>query len=172
MGRVIDRGEAEHLAARLRQEGKVLVFTNGCFDVLHRGHVDLLAAARKLGDVVAVGVNSDDSVRRLKGPDRPWMSEEDRAALVAALAAVDWVIVFPEDTPRELIEALHPRVLVKGGDYRREDVVGADRVESEGGSVIIVPLTPDRSSTALRHRVRSGPIPGAGRSVDTSSGGR
>jgi D-beta-D-heptose 7-phosphate kinase/D-beta-D-heptose 1-phosphate adenosyltransferase len=159
----MDRAEAERLAALLRREGKTLVFTNGCFDMLHRGHIDLLAAARRLGDVVAVGINSDASVGRLKGSDRPWMGEEDRAALLAALAAVDWVIVFPEDTPGELIRSLHPHVLVKGGDYRAEDVVGADCVTAEGGRVVIVPLTPDRSSTALRRR--------AGHSNDASSGG-
>ena len=165
MGRVIEREEAARLAADLRREGRTLVFTNGCFDMLHRGHVDLLAAARRLGDVLAVGINSDASVNRLKGADRPWMAEDDRAALLAAMAAVDWVIVFPEDTPRELIHELHPHVLVKGGDYRAEDVVGAESVVAEGGRVVIVPLTPNRSSTALRRRA------GAGRSVDTSSGG-
>ena len=164
MGRVIDRTEAMRLAAQLKQEGKTLVFTNGCFDMLHRGHVDLLAAARQLGDVLAVGINADASVARLKGPDRPWMGQEDRAALLAALAAVDWVIVFSEDTPTELIRELHPQVLVKGGDYRAEDVVGADTVTADGGRVVIVPLTPDRSSTSLRRRMSA--------SVDTSSGGR
>ena len=153
MGRVITREDAVRRAAEMQSAGKTLVFTNGCFDVLHRGHVDLLAAARRLGDALVVGLNSDASVRRLKGPDRPWMDEEDRAAVVAALEAVDFVVVFPEDTPRELIEELRPRVLVKGGDYRREDVVGAERVESDGGRVVIVPLTPGRSSTALRGRL-------------------
>lgn len=154
MGRVITREDAVRRAAELQRAGQTLVFTNGCFDVLHRGHVDLLAAARRLGDVLAVGINSDASVKRLKGPDRPWMGEDDRAVLVAALEAVDWVVIFPEDTPQELIEALRPQVLVKGGDYRREDIVGAERVESDGGRVVIVPLTPGRSSTALRERVQ------------------
>ena len=154
MGRVITREDAVRRAAEMQTAGKTVVFTNGCFDVLHRGHVDLLVAARRLGDVLVVGINSDASVRRLKGPDRPWMDEEDRATLVAAFEAVDFVVIFPEDTPRELIEALRPRVLVKGGDYKREDVVGAERVESDGGRVVIVPLTPGRSSSALRRRLQ------------------
>ena len=163
MGRVIERTEAQRLAAELKREGKTLVFTNGCFDMLHRGHVDLLAAARQLGDVLAVGINADASVARLKGADRPWMGEGDRAAILAALRAVDWVIVFSEDTPRELIRELHPQVLVKGGDYRAEDVVGADSVTAEGGRVVIVPLTPDRSSTGLRRRMGASADTGGGR---------
>jgi D-beta-D-heptose 7-phosphate kinase / D-beta-D-heptose 1-phosphate adenosyltransferase len=163
VGRVIDRAEAVRLAEDLRRQGKTLVFTNGCFDMLHRGHVDLLAAARRLGDALAVGLNADVSVARLKGPDRPWMGEDDRAAILAALSAVDWVILFSEDTPKDLIRGLHPQVLVKGGDYRAEDVVGADTVTADGGRVVIVPLTPDHSSTSLRRRM--------GAPADTSSGG-
>lgn len=181
MGRRVLRDEAIRICEEARRLGRAVVFTNGCFDVLHRGHVDLLAAARREGDLVVVGLNSDASVRRLKGPDRPWIPEEDRAAILAALAAVDLVVVFPEDTPRELVEALGPDVLVKGGDYREDEVVGGDVVRARGGRVVIAPLTPGRSSTDLRARMQAasaaapGEVPGGGKtgpgSVDTSSGG-
>lgn len=180
MGKVVEREEAERLCREARDRGMVVVFTNGCFDVLHRGHVDLLAAARALGDLLVVGVNSDDSVRRLKGPDRPWVSEEDRVAVLAALAAVDLVTLFSEDTPRELVERLRPHVLVKGGDYRPDEVIGRESVEASGGRVVIVPLTPGHSSTELQGRMNKSPAfpphpelprpPGAP-SVDTPSRG-
>jgi rfaE bifunctional protein nucleotidyltransferase chain/domain len=129
-----------------------LVFTNGVFDVLHRGHVEYLAAARGLGDLLVVGVNSDESVRRLKGPGRPVNPEEDRTFVLAGLAAVDCVTVFQEDTPRDLIAALLPDVLVKGGDYTRDSIVGADEVEAAGGRVVVAPLVPGRSTTAILQR--------------------
>jgi D-beta-D-heptose 7-phosphate kinase / D-beta-D-heptose 1-phosphate adenosyltransferase len=135
-----------------RPRSNTVVFTNGCFDVLHRGHVEYLQAARSLGDVLVLGLNSDDSVRRLKGPGRPVNPEEDRAVVLAALAAVDYVTVFAEDTPRELIGALLPDVLVKGGDYSRDTIVGADQVEAAGGRVVVAPLLPGRSTTAILQR--------------------
>ena len=133
-----------------------VVFTNGCFDILHRGHVEYLAAARELGDVLVVGLNSDDSVSRLKGPGRPINPVDDRAAVLAALTAVDAVTVFEEDTPRDLISALLPDVLVKGGDYRAEDIVGASEVRAAGGEVVVVPLVPGRSTTGIINRVSEG----------------
>ena len=138
---------------RARQTGAV-VFTNGVFDLLHRGHADLLATARAAGDYLIVGVNSDDSVRRLKGPGRPLNSAEDRAHVVAALAAVDAVVIFDEDTPLALITALTPDVLVKGGDYTESTIVGASEVRARGGQVIVVPLTPRQSTTGLLERAR------------------
>lgn len=131
-----------------------LVFTNGCFDVLHRGHAEYLQHARRLGDVLVVGLNADDSVRRLKGPGRPVNPEDDRAYLLASLAAVDVVTLFAEDTPRELIAALLPDVLVKGGDYRPEQVAGAEEVVAAGGTVVIAPLVPGRSTTSILQRGR------------------
>jgi rfaE bifunctional protein nucleotidyltransferase chain/domain len=125
------------------------VFTNGCFDVLHPGHVALLRAARNLGDLLVVGLNSDASVRRLKGPTRPYHTFADRAAVLAALEAVDFVIGFDEDTPLELIRRLTPKVLVKGGDYTRATIVGADWVESHGGTVQVFPLVGHHSTTAI-----------------------
>ncbi|HUG41162.1 MAG TPA: D-glycero-beta-D-manno-heptose 1-phosphate adenylyltransferase [Longimicrobiales bacterium] len=130
-----------------------LVFTNGCFDLLHRGHVEYLFAARALGDALVVGVNTDDSVRRLKGAGRPVVPVEDRMFVLAGLACVDAVTPFGEDTPRELIAALLPDVLVKGGDYRAEDVVGGREVRAAGGDIVILPFVEGRSTTALIERL-------------------
>jgi D-beta-D-heptose 7-phosphate kinase/D-beta-D-heptose 1-phosphate adenosyltransferase len=144
----------ELLAWRGRQQGTV-VFTNGVFDLLHPGHVEILEAARGLGDALVVGVNTDASARRLgKGPGRPVQPEDARARVVAGLAAVDRVILFDEDTPLSLIESLAPDVLVKGGDYTRETIVGADFVESRGGAVYAIPLLPGQSTTAIVERLR------------------
>ncbi|HEV2130307.1 MAG TPA: D-glycero-beta-D-manno-heptose 1-phosphate adenylyltransferase [Longimicrobiaceae bacterium] len=134
------------------REGTV-VFTNGCFDILHRGHVEYLSAARALGDLLIVGLNSDPSVRRLKGPSRPVNSEDDRAVVLAALSAVDVVTVFDDDTPHALISRLLPDVLVKGGDYRPENIVGAAEVSAAGGRVVVAPLVPDRSTSAVLQRL-------------------
>lgn len=134
------------------ESGGVVVFTNGCFDLIHRGHVTLLLRARELGDRLLVGLNSDPSVRRLKGPGRPLMPEPDRIACLAALEAVDGIVVFEEDTPAELIAEIQPHILVKGGDYRPEEVVGREVVEARGGRVVIVPTLPGRSTTQLIER--------------------
>jgi rfaE bifunctional protein nucleotidyltransferase chain/domain len=142
-------------AARFgRPRSQQLVFTNGCFDILHRGHVEYLFAARDLGDVLIVGLNTDESVRRLKGPGRPVNPEIDRAVVLAALAAVDAVTLFGDDTPRRLIQRLLPDLLVKGSDYTRETVVGAEEVEAAGGRVVLLPLLSDRSTTAILQRAR------------------
>ncbi|HWP70370.1 MAG TPA: D-glycero-beta-D-manno-heptose 1-phosphate adenylyltransferase [Gemmatimonadaceae bacterium] len=143
-------------AARWRQRSGRVVFTNGVFDLLHPGHVDILSAARALGDALVVGVNTDDSVRRLKGPSRPVRNENDRAHVLAALEAVDAVVLFDEDTPLELIRALWPDVLVKGGDYTVDTVVGAQDVMQRGGDVVIIPLTPGHSTTGTVERMRAG----------------
>jgi rfaE bifunctional protein nucleotidyltransferase chain/domain len=133
-----------------------VVFTNGVFDLLHPGHVELLEAARREGGALVVGVNSDASVRRLgKGADRPVAAEAARARVLAALAAVDCVVLFDEETPRQLIEALVPDVLVKGADYTRDRIVGADWVEARGGRVVRVPLVAGFSTSALVERLRA-----------------
>jgi rfaE bifunctional protein nucleotidyltransferase chain/domain len=124
-----------------------VAFTNGVFDLLHPGHIDLLFAARETADALIVGINSDASVRRLKGPDRPIRSE--RAFVLAAVEAVDLVVVFSEDTPLELVKELEPDVIVKGGDYTEATIVGASEVKSRGGRVVVVPLTPGQSTTAI-----------------------
>lgn len=134
-----------------------VVFTNGCFELLHAGHVTYLEDARALGDALVVGVNSDASARRLaKGPGRPFVPEDERARLVAALESVDAVSVFDEDTPAELIRSLLPAVLVKGADWAPEDVVGREVVEAAGGRVEILPLVEGRSTTDLLRRIREG----------------
>ncbi|HSU92491.1 MAG TPA: D-glycero-beta-D-manno-heptose 1-phosphate adenylyltransferase [Gemmatimonadaceae bacterium] len=140
---------------RTEQTGTV-VFTNGVFDLLHVGHVDLLTAARAFGDTLIVAINSDASVRRLKGPSRPVRSEAERAYVIAALEAVDAVTVFAEDTPLEIVLALRPDVLVKGGDYTPHTIVGRREVESWGGRVHVVPLTPDQSTTRIIEALRAG----------------
>ena len=148
------RSAADAVGWRRSQRGPV-VFTNGVFDLLHAGHVELLEAARTEGEALVVGVNSDASVRRLgKGSDRPVVAEADRARLLAALAAVDCVVVFDEDTPLELIRRLHPDVLVKGADYARDNIVGADEVEGWGGRVVRVPVVQGRSTTDLLRKRR------------------
>ena len=142
------------VAWRDRQSGPV-VFTNGVFDLLHPGHVELLEAARAEGAALVVGVNSDASARRLgKGPGRPVAGEAARTRVLAALAAVDCIVLFDDDTPLALVEALRPDVLVKGGDYSRDRIVGADLVEARGGRVVSIPLVADQSSTRLVERAR------------------
>ena len=139
-----------------RPRSETVVFTNGCFDILHRGHVEYLAHARSLGDRLVVGLNSDASVRRLKGPTRPLNDQEDRGLVLAALESVDAVTIFDEETPLALIVALLPDVLVKGGDYRPETIVGAREVVDAGGRVVVSPLVPGRSTTNLIERSRTG----------------
>jgi D-beta-D-heptose 7-phosphate kinase/D-beta-D-heptose 1-phosphate adenosyltransferase len=152
-GKVRSLGEAA--AWRARQSGRV-VFTNGVFDLLHPGHVELLEAARLEGDALVVGLNSDASARRLgKGSERPVAGEAARARVLAGLAAVDCVVLFDQDTPLELIQALAPDVLVKGADYSRDRIVGADWVEARGGRVVRVPVVPGYSTTALVERLRA-----------------
>ncbi|HDR06794.1 MAG TPA: D-glycero-beta-D-manno-heptose 1-phosphate adenylyltransferase [Candidatus Coatesbacteria bacterium] len=148
MNRVLS---AEELLALWGAGGRPpkVVFTNGCFDLLHPGHVRYLAAARELGDFLVVGVNDDASARRLKGPARPFLALAVRAELLAALKPVDCVVPFAEDTPLELIEKLRPDVLVKGGDYSPDQIAGADEVAFRGGRVVVLPLVEDYSSTAL-----------------------
>ena len=139
--------EAAALVARLRAAGKSIVFTNGVFDLLHPGHVRYLQQARALGDALIVGVNSDRSVQAIKGPSRPIVPEDERAEVLSALACVDAVVVFDADTPHDLIAALQPDVLVKGADYRHEEVVGAREVESWGGRVHLAGIRPGCSTT-------------------------
>lgn len=138
---------------RLRRQSKRTVFTNGCFDLLHPGHVDYLSRARQMGDVLIVGVNSDRSVRELKGPRRPILTQEERTRLLSGLDSVDYLTVFDENTPRRLIAALLPDVLVKGGDWTVETIVGRREVEAAGGRVVSLPCLEGQSSTAIIERI-------------------
>ena len=145
------------LAAAIRNLPRPLVFTNGCFDILHLGHVRYLQQARTLGAALVVGINSDRSVAELgKGSDRPVNPLQDRAEVLAALSCVDLVVPFEEPTPQRLIEQIAPDVLVKGGDWRAENIVGGDWVVARGGQVVSLPLTPGRSTTRLLERIRAG----------------
>jgi D-beta-D-heptose 7-phosphate kinase/D-beta-D-heptose 1-phosphate adenosyltransferase len=149
MGLVVSHIECLAWRNAARDRGVRVVFTNGCFDLLHRGHLEYLRDARALGGALIVGVNGDAGVTRLKGPGRPLMPAEDRAALLAALEPVDRVVLFDEDTPARVIELLAPDVLVKGGDYGLDEIVGRDTVERAGGLVTTIPLLPGRSTSAI-----------------------
>ena len=152
--KVVDRSHAAERWGRPRSG--TLVFTNGCFDLLHRGHVTCLDRARRLGDALVVGLNGDASVRALKGPGRPLVPEDDRAAVLAALECVDGVVLFDEETPRSLIAELLPDVLVKGGDYRPDEVVGREEVMAAGGRVEVISRVEGWSTSDLVERIRRG----------------
>jgi len=147
--KIITREQVSRIASQVKREGRKVVFTNGCFDLLHIGHLELLEHARKLGDILIVGLNSDDSVRRLKGPQRPINTQLDRARILAALEVVDYVVIFDEDTPLELIQTVMPDFLIKGGDYNPDAIVGSEFVESYGGKVIVFPLVRGKSTSDL-----------------------
>ena len=153
--RVIPRRSVRALSARLRSEGKRIVFTNGCFDLLHAGHVRYLNQARALGDALAVGLNSDRSVRALKGEGRPIVPEEERAEVLAALGCIDYVFVFDDLTPQRVIDAVVPDVLIKGADWGLDEIVGRQTVENAGGIVRNIPLVEGMSTTSLINKILS-----------------
>jgi D-beta-D-heptose 7-phosphate kinase/D-beta-D-heptose 1-phosphate adenosyltransferase len=153
-GKVISIGELCAERARLREMGRRLVFTNGCFDVLHVGHVRYLTAARSLGDALVVAINSDRTVRELKGAGRPIMNESERAEMLAALGAVDYVTVFDDVSPRSLIAEVLPDILVKGGDYALDEIHGREEVERAGGRVVSLPFVEGTSTTGIIERMR------------------
>ena len=154
--KVTTRDELVSLLAERRQRQQRVVFTNGCFDLMHIGHVRYLQAARNLGDLLVVGVNSDGSMRALsKGPDRPIVPDVQRAEVLAALACVDYVVIFSEPDPGALIAALQPDILVKGGDWPLDRIIGRETVEARGGRVQTIPLVPGVSTTTLVQRIRS-----------------
>ena len=150
----MERNELVQEVARLQASGRRVVFTNGCFDILHAGHVRYLNAARAAGDVLVLGLNSDASVRRLKGESRPINGEEDRAEVLAGLAAFDYVVIFDEPTAEPLVELLKPDVYVKGGDYTVERLPEARNVASYGGETVLIPEVPGRSSTNMIKKIR------------------
>jgi rfaE bifunctional protein nucleotidyltransferase chain/domain len=155
LGTVIHRDRLKQQLDFWRAENKKIVFTNGCFDLLHRGHVEYLNEAKKYGDILVVGLNSDTSVQRLKGKSRPFMGEKDRAYILSQLIAVDVVVVFFEDTPYDLIKMVEPEILVKGGDYQIHEICGKDIVEKRGGRVFNIPLLHGHSTTNLIQKIQA-----------------
>ena len=153
MGKLVSQTVLRAICQRLRRRGRTVVFTNGTFDIIHRGHVEYLTKARALGDVLVVGLNTDASIRRIKGKGRPVNPNHDRAAVLAGLAAVDYVCFFGENTPERLIRSLVPDVLVKGADWKEGEIVGGDVVRAHGGVVRRIRLTPGRSTTSIIHRI-------------------
>jgi D-beta-D-heptose 7-phosphate kinase/D-beta-D-heptose 1-phosphate adenosyltransferase len=153
MGRVVDQSELQSIRNRLRSEKKKVVFTNGVFDIIHRGHVEYLLKAKSLGDILIIGLNTDASVRRLKGEKRPLVTQNDRAFILANLLPVDFVCMFEEDTPLELISRIVPDVLVKGADYKIADIVGREVVEQSGGKVETIEFVPNRSTSGIIEQV-------------------
>jgi D-beta-D-heptose 7-phosphate kinase/D-beta-D-heptose 1-phosphate adenosyltransferase len=150
-----DVDELKEIVAQAKANGKSIVFTNGCFDLLHRGHVHLLRKAKSCGDILIVAINSDRSVNAIKGPNRPILTETDRIELIAAMEMVDYVILFEEPDPDRLIAALRPNILVKGGDWSSQRIVGAEIVERDGGKVVVVPYLKGFSTTEIIERIRS-----------------
>jgi len=154
MGQLVDRKELAEICKRARDEKRVVVTTNGCFDILHVGHVRILKQSRALGDLLVVGINSDASVKRLKGPTRPINNEQDRAELLSSLACVDYVTIFDEDTPVEFLGEAKPNIHVKGSDYKPSDLAETPVVESHGGRVEILALVPNKSTTSVVEKIR------------------
>jgi len=150
---IINRKDIAELCANLKIKGKKIIFTNGCFDILHSGHVTYLNKSKELGDVLIVGLNSDNSVRRLKGASRPINNEIDRAYILDNLKSVDYVSIFDEDTPLELIKKVLPDIITKGGDYKKENVVGYSVVKEYGGDVVIIDLVEGKSTTDIIKRI-------------------
>ncbi len=147
--KITDRSSLPGILENDVPAGKTVVFTNGCFDILHPGHIQLLSAAKQQGDILIVGLNTDSSVKLLKGEPRPVMDEQSRAIVMAALSVVDYVVLFPEETPLELIQEIQPHVLVKGGDYQPDEIAGSAFVRSRGGKIVTVPLLKGFSSTQI-----------------------
>jgi D-beta-D-heptose 7-phosphate kinase/D-beta-D-heptose 1-phosphate adenosyltransferase len=153
VSKILDRAQMAEERRRLRERGETLVFTNGCFDLLHPGHVRYLQEAKGLGDRLVVAVNGDETVRRLKGEGRPLTPLAERMEILAALACVDYVVAFDEETPFEIIEEVVPDVLVKGGDWTPDRIVGRERVEKEGGKVLSLPFAPGYSTSGILERI-------------------
>lgn len=154
-GKIIEFNEIKNIISELRKNSKKIVFTNGCFDIIHAGHVGYLNEAKALGDILVVGMNSDKSVRRLKGESRPVINEKDRAYILANLKPVDYVVIFDEDTPYMLIKEIIPDILVKGGDYEGKNVAGGDIVESAGGRVTLINFIKGKSTSNIINAIKT-----------------
>jgi rfaE bifunctional protein nucleotidyltransferase chain/domain len=153
MGKIVNLDQLIKIRRKAKRNRQKVVFTNGCFDILHRGHIECLRKAKDFGDLLIVGLNSDSSVRKLKGDKRPILSQEDRAAILASLEMVDYVCVFDEETPHRIISRLIPDVLVKGGDYKKKQIVGKEVVESHGGSVLTIKEVKAKSSKNIIRKI-------------------
>jgi D-beta-D-heptose 7-phosphate kinase/D-beta-D-heptose 1-phosphate adenosyltransferase len=153
MGKILSRDELKKEIEKLKRAGKKIIFTNGCFDILHTGHTRYLREARKLGDILVVGINSDTSVRAIKGPQRPIVPQDERADILASLESVDFVTLFDETTPLELIEYLKPHTIVKGGDWNEKDIVGGEAVRKWGGTVAVIPEIKEASTTNIIEKI-------------------
>ncbi|MCK4353452.1 D-glycero-beta-D-manno-heptose 1-phosphate adenylyltransferase [candidate division WOR-3 bacterium] len=156
MGKIIKIKEVKKIRAQARKKNKIVVFTNGWFDLIHRGHIECLRQAKELGDILIVGLNTDYSTKQIKGKGRPIFNENDRATLLCSLIYVDYVILFNELTPQKLIETIKPDILVKGGDYKLDKIVGRKIVQREGGKVIIIPQLPGYSTTKIINKLIKG----------------
>ena len=154
-GKIIESGNIKQELSKLRGKSKKIVFTNGCFDIIHAGHITYLNEAKTLGDILIVGLNSDKSVRRLKGGDRPIVNEKDRAYVLSNLKPVDYVVMFDEDTPYELIKEIKPDVLVKGADYEGKNIAGSDIVESSGGKTVLINFIEGKSTSGIIKKIKS-----------------
>ena len=154
-GKIKTKKELKDIISSLKKQGKRIVFTNGCFDILHYGHIKYLQDAKGLADVLVLGLNSDSSVKKIKGPARPINKQLDRARVLSALSCVDYLTIFSEDTPLALIRLIQPDVLVKGGDWQTEKIVGADFVKARGGKVLAIPYIKGYSTTKLINKIRS-----------------
>lgn len=153
--RIIESKNIKKEISELKKESKKIVFTNGCFDIIHAGHISYLNEAKALGDILIVGLNSDESVRRLKGADRPVVNERDRAYVLANLKPVDYVVMFDEDTPYELIKKIKPDILVKGADYEGKNIAGRDIVESSGGETVLINFIEGKSTSEIIKKIQS-----------------
>ncbi|HAW07612.1 MAG TPA: D-glycero-beta-D-manno-heptose 1-phosphate adenylyltransferase [Bacteroidetes bacterium] len=151
---ILSRENISKISTELQEQGKTIVFTNGCFDIIHLGHIYYLSEAKKLGDYLIIGLNTDSSVKKLKGPERPINSEQDRAMVLDALKSVDFVVLFDEDTPLELIREISPNILVKGGDYKADEIVGADFMKQHNGKVMIIPYLQGKSTTKIIEKIK------------------
>jgi D-beta-D-heptose 7-phosphate kinase/D-beta-D-heptose 1-phosphate adenosyltransferase len=153
MRKIFNIDELIKFRQKVQSEGKRVVFTNGCFDIIHRGHIELLKKAKEFGDILIIGLNSDFSVKRIKGEERPILNEDDRAYILGALECVDAVCLFDEETPGRIIEQLKPDVLVKGGDYEIDEIVGRETVKNYGGEVIAIPLVEGKSTRGIIEKI-------------------
>jgi len=155
LGKIYNKKNLKEAVEKWRSEEKVIVFTNGCFDILHRGHVEYINNAKKMGDILVLGLNSDKSLKKLKGTGRPYVSQNDRAYILSQLIPIDAVTIFEEETPLNLIKLVKPDVLVKGGDYSLDEIVGKKEVEKNGGTVIAIPLVKGKSTTGLIEKIKN-----------------